>query len=431
MKKIISILLAAAVLFSFAACTQDLVFPENTDKNVLSVTIESAPDYIVGETLNPAAVTLRVVYGDRTETTFTGEQLGMVPAADKSFVLESSNTFTVNYGKEGTTPWTISVKAYPIDKLTVDPSGAAKTVEQSKAGAEVSKTGLKYEATFNNGQTREVSQAIVDENFTSLSFTVDASAVKKGVTVSVDATNKAKVTISPAWVVDIVEAVDKAKAVDVAIVQVTEKDKDSVTDASETAGSFEVFKDAGTTSKLADLTLNAVVTNGNGEKETIRLEANTEGTGFEGTYNTTDTISVIWNQYVNDQTLGAASYTATVTVSGADDKAYYTDKTESVSVTYTADYPTAVEITGKAAVAAGSKIDAGAFDMTISAWASGKEADEEVKYSPSAYGFTLSFDQQYVDPDATTGQEMTVKFTYSGEGKKDITGLDSATYTIK
>ena len=127
MKKIISILLAAIVLFSFAACTQGIVYPENTEKSVLSVTLESAPDYIVGEMLNPAAVSLRVVYGDRTEATFTGEQLGMVPATGKSFTLEASNTFTINYGEEGAQSWNIAIKAYSIDKLTVDPSGAAKT----------------------------------------------------------------------------------------------------------------------------------------------------------------------------------------------------------------------------------------------------------------------------------------------------------------
>lgn len=423
MKKIISILLAAAVLFSFAACTQDLVFPENTDKDVLSVTLESAPDYIVGETLNPAAVTLRVVYGDRTEATFTGEQLGMVPAADSSFTLTATNSFSVNYGKEGTTPWTISVKAYPIDKLTVDPSGAAKTVEKSNASATVSTTGLKYTASFNNGQAREVSKDVVLANFEDLKFTVDASAVKKGVTVSADGSDKTKVTISPAWVVDIVEAVDKAKAVDVAIIQVTEKDKDSVIDASEDAGSFEVYKDNGTTSTLADLTLNAVVTNGNGDKATIRLEANTAGTGYEGTYNTTDKISVIWNQYVNDQTLGAASYTATVTVSGADNKAYYTDKTESIAVTYTEDYPVEATITGEAT---GSTISEKNFNMTVSEWASGRTADEKT-YDLSAYDLTLPFNQTYVT--AGSGEKVDVTFKYNGEGKK-ISTL-AGEYTVK
>ena len=95
MKKIISILLALAVVFSFAACENGVVFPENAEKTVLSVTLESAPEYLVGETVDPADVTLRVVYGDRTEDTFTGAELGLTASSYK--LTDEKNTFTFYY----------------------------------------------------------------------------------------------------------------------------------------------------------------------------------------------------------------------------------------------------------------------------------------------------------------------------------------------
>ena len=178
MKKIISILLALAVVFSFAACENGVVFPENAEKTVLSVTLESAPEYLVGETVDPADVTLRVVYGDRTEDTFTGAELGLTATSYK--LTDVKNTFTVKFGApvEGTIkPWSINIPAYKLDKLVVDPTEAVKTV--AKDAQTISTTGLAFTGTYNGNQTKSVSYDVAKESFKNLAFTVDTSVEKE------------------------------------------------------------------------------------------------------------------------------------------------------------------------------------------------------------------------------------------------------------
>ena len=174
MKKIISILLALAVVFSFAACENGVVFPENAEKTVLSVTLESAPEYLVGETVDPADVTLRVVYGDRTEDTFTGAELGLTATSYK--LTDVKNTFTVKFGApvagDGGTAtiksWNITIPAYKLTKLVVDPTEAVKTV--AKDAQTISTTGLAFTGTYNGNQTKSVSYDVAKESFENLAY---------------------------------------------------------------------------------------------------------------------------------------------------------------------------------------------------------------------------------------------------------------------
>ena len=76
MKKIMAVLLTVAVLFAFAACDNSTVNPY-FGKQVASVTLESTPDYLGGETINPADVELRVVYDDGTTAFITGDEAGL------------------------------------------------------------------------------------------------------------------------------------------------------------------------------------------------------------------------------------------------------------------------------------------------------------------------------------------------------------------
>lgn len=398
MKKIFSILLVLAVAFSFAACNNGVVFPQNTDKAVLSVTLESAPEYIVGEVLDPADVTLRVVYGDRTEDTFTGAELGMTG----TFKLSSGeNSFTVVYGSfdaEDNLPiWNIKITPYSLDKLTVDPTDAVKTVDQSTNGATVDEKGLKYTGTY-NGKTVSVSETVAEANFANLSFTVDASAEKKGVAVKVADTvaGKDKITISPEWIVDVVKATDKNAIVFVKIEQLLKPalEKDD--------GSFEIFNVTGTTQKLADLHLQAVVTNGNNVSETVSLTAATDGNGYTGTTKAGETVKLTWDSYVNGKSLAGmgTSIPAAVTVTKRGETTpYFTEEDATVILQYTPDYPTACTATANKTFWEGDRVSAADFNLEVTVWASGRTADKN-SYPASSY-FEIALEDSWVKTPAT------------------------------
>ena len=359
MKKIISILLALAVVFSFAACENGVVFPENAEKAVLSVTLESAPEYLVGETVDPADVTLRVVYGDRTEDTFTGAELGLTASSYK--LTDVKNAFTVKFGApvEGTIkPWSINIPAYKLDKLVVDPTEAVKTV--AKDAKTISTTGLAFTGTYNGNQTKSVSYDVAKESFENLAFTVDTSVEKEDVKVAVAADNEG-VTISPEWYVDVVEATNPKAAVNVTLKQLTEETDNKAAD-----GAYEVFRGGDNT--LADIKFVAIVTSAEGDDVTVTLTANSDGTGYTGKYNTNETVDVIWNDFVNTKELdanAATSFTATVTVKDADDEVYYTDNATVLDVEYTTDYPISGSASTEKTYWEGDQIKVGDFTLTV------------------------------------------------------------------
>ena len=75
MKKIMAVVLSLAVLFAFAACSDGPT--KFFGKDVLGVVVESTPDYIENEVLNPADVDLRVIFNDGSEAVYSGAELGM------------------------------------------------------------------------------------------------------------------------------------------------------------------------------------------------------------------------------------------------------------------------------------------------------------------------------------------------------------------
>ena len=149
MKKIIAFALSIAVLFAFAACEAGTI-PPYYGKTVESITLLSAPDYIVGETLNPADLSFRVVYDNGEEVTRTGADLGLAPTktgTDSKLEIDSSGsyefenatakTFGIVYGTSRPTSggvvtekaiWTCEITPYEAAKVkyVVDPSNAPK-----------------------------------------------------------------------------------------------------------------------------------------------------------------------------------------------------------------------------------------------------------------------------------------------------------------
>ena len=155
MKKIMAVILTAAIIFGFAACSPSTV--SYFGKDVLSITVASAPDLFEGETLNPADVQLRVVYDDHTEEMFTGAQLGMTRtdwktgSSDSPFKMaKGENKFTVYYGvKTGTNETIVSkdsdivIKTVELSELVIDGS-AVTTLSSltSLADADVAYSGV-------------------------------------------------------------------------------------------------------------------------------------------------------------------------------------------------------------------------------------------------------------------------------------------------
>ena len=143
MKKIIAVLLSVAVLFAFAACDNSTTNPY-FGKQVQSVTLQSSPDYLVGETVNPADIALRVVYTDNTTATIYGDQVGLtredgfkIVEADATtgsvsfdFTYGSYNALSDKAGKP--MPWTIAVPAYKIEGVKVDVAWVTKYVGNVK-----------------------------------------------------------------------------------------------------------------------------------------------------------------------------------------------------------------------------------------------------------------------------------------------------------
>lgn len=216
MKKILALVLSIAAIFSFVACEAGTV-PPVYGKTVVSVTYADSANYIVGETLNPADVTLRVVYDDGTEATFTGAELGLKPGESRStYVLVGTSTqYEVAYGtdKKGNQPaepWKVNVPAvkYSDTEIAIDPSNAAKEVIIDTASLNLS--GLDYVVTFKDGTSKSINPAEIYEpeknwiSITDASFVYDFT--KEGeVTVELADTVADNVSISPDWVIDVVE----------------------------------------------------------------------------------------------------------------------------------------------------------------------------------------------------------------------------------
>ena len=134
MKKIIVCVLSIAVLFAFAACEASTPV-SYYGKNVDSITLLSAPDYVQGETLNPADLSFRVVYNNGETATRNGAELGLAPTSGTvgkdleidisgNYVLDATNTFGIAYGttRPGTdgkasVPVRWTVRARPVKRL--------------------------------------------------------------------------------------------------------------------------------------------------------------------------------------------------------------------------------------------------------------------------------------------------------------------------
>ncbi len=227
MKKIITVLLAAAVIFGFAACSPSTV--SYFGKDVLTVTVISTPDLFKGEILNPADVQLRVVYDDHTEETFTGAELGMTRKDWTSSTATGEDgygpfemtgdaekdVFTVYYGvktndsdKVVEKDSDITIKTVDFHELVIDGS-AVTSFDASSVDENILKKII-FKAYYNNGADfKTVSVTVADSLVPNLASSFDKKAVAGSENqVEIISTNPV-VKIDPKWIVTITPVEEK------------------------------------------------------------------------------------------------------------------------------------------------------------------------------------------------------------------------------
>lgn len=383
MKKIMAVLLSVAVLFAFAACDNSTVNPY-FGKQVASVTLESTPDYLGGETINPADIELRVVYDDGTTAFITGDEAGLGSrVVGNTTTTNRTAKMTAEYGtkKNYSTgeitiqEWDIEIPVYAPVGLKIDTTNAAKVVE---ADGTISKEGLVFAVQYAKGTSAVVERpATIDELKTygiELSTTIkeDDPEVDDEVTINVTVTGTyASITpeLSATWKATVVA--DQSKIVkSVSIAQDMTKDIFNMTDT----------EDATKLNTVADLPYILTVTMGD---DTVYTYKSTGKDDADKDYNLTKaaatiggaTVKVDFKEYsalTTKLTDKNNNFVATVTYTPKDGTEQTVKASNALTIAYTADYPITIKAKAKsdAKYDEGNEVLVGSFDFTVTAYAS-------------------------------------------------------------
>ena len=453
MKKIMMVAISIAVIFGFAACENTPILPYGNE--VISVTLASAPDYLVGETVNPADIQLRVVYDDNTTKTFTGAELGLKYTGKKtSFVLGSNvtanNTFEVVYGADkvnGTKKeaWPITIPATSLDDVTIiiNPVAAKQTFVVVGDDSVLTVEGLTYSVQFANGNIKAIDPATLDSKFvTSWPISKDSFEVKTYATGAETTTIVLKDTVEDAelaadWIVDVVDMSDVSIADLITDVKLEYND--------ETKEIFEHVT-SGAETKLADVDYNLVVTFSETFEDYMSIfpdevqelvenfgnpvtisKSQLEGEGLFAGF-----ASVTFRDYnaknTNVQKYGEGPYYATVTF--GEGSSAYSVKDVPLTITFAKDYPVLIkavaadqdldeEGTQAKEYSAPGKVEAGDFDYTIVKWASDFTYTDEIR---APYTEIASSDITIENADILKGETgtHTIGFKYAHEKKQVV-----------
>ena len=395
MKKIMAVLLSVAVLFAFAACDNSTTNPY-FGKQVISVTLADSPDYIEGETINPADIDLRVVF-DNGSAVISADTVGLTrttAAADgEEFKVSSADAsaksieFKFNYGSynafdedSGLKTWKIQVPVYEVEGLKIGTANAATTVK--KDAAEVSLDGLAFSIVYDGTSEKTVSKADlatygIDLKATATTTTVDAK-VKVSVADSGSAALSAdKIKLDADWYVTVTE--DPATVIkDVAI----ELDPD-----------YDLFKvdGAGTVNNSLKET-HFIVTVTYEDPETTPTE-------YKGTIDSISPtgVSVAFSEYAGEKLeeefgkdFAPTTVKAFVTIG---DEVY----TPTLEMDYTEDYPVAIEAsTTIEKFRWGYEFETGDFDYKVTALASGASIDGGSRAATAAEEAKIKVDTESV-----------------------------------
>ena len=222
MKKSISaILIAALMLFAFTACEQQMQWPTNLEALNVTYAGTSESFYIVGETIDPADVSVNVEFTDGTSRTYSGEQLGLT-----ALQLASTSTNT-NVSFAGKNDWQISIPAVAVADCTyiVDVSGAKATIIE-KNGT-LSTVGVKVEASY-EGATKDVTDVTSIASTITYYLAADTTgAVDTKTAVELDENAPSYITLEGTWELTVKDS-DYDAETDLVSVSVTQADDNEV-----------------------------------------------------------------------------------------------------------------------------------------------------------------------------------------------------------
>lgn len=401
MKKIMAVVLSLAVLFAFAACSDGPT--KFFGKDVLGVVVESAPDYIEKETLNPADVDLRVIFNDGSEAVYSGAELGM----SGTFKLtKGANKFTVNFGLasgESTVDSKkneVVINASEVTKLVIDPTNAPK--ELLPAADALEATGLVFKAEYGNGKSKEVSLDLAKELVSGLALTPVAG--EAGDELEIKVTTGTNAEVSPKWTVTVAEVEDYFK--EFRVTQILDKEHQLFNIGAD---------DKPNTLEDVELAVSAVY-----EKDGIEVVVPLK------IGDSTDEVSVSWGKYADTFDLRRTDKnapTSVVLTLNAEDEDDDIVRTVSIGLKFTEDYATEVNVTykdgaDKLELTAGSLINPNMFDYYAKEWASGKDvkdADNGDAITDSSLFEVTPVRVPYGTP---AGQSVTVSFKY--EANSDV-----------
>ena len=452
MKKIMMVAISIAVIFGFAACENTPILPYGNE--VISVTLASAPDYLVGETVNPADIQLRVVYDDNTTKTFTGAELGLKYAGKKtSFVLGSNvtanNTFEVVYGADkvnGTKKeaWPITIPATSLEDVTIliNPAAAKQTFVIAGVEDVATVEGLAYSVKFSNGNIKAIDPSTLSTQFvTKWPIAADSFVVKtytagaETTTIELaDSVDNAELTAD--WIVDIVDMSDVSIADLITDVKLEYND--------ETKEIFEHVK-SGAETKLADVDYNLVVTFSETFEdymsifpdevqelvENVGNPATISKAQLEGEGDFAGFATVTFRDYnaknTNVQKYGEGPYYATVTF--GEGSSAYSVKDVPLKITFAADYPVTIKVTNVdqssepgtqvKTYSAPDRVEFGDFEYTIVKWASDFTYTDEIR---APYTEIASSDITIENADILKGETgtHTIGFKYAHEKEQIV-----------
>ena len=106
----------------------------------------TVPDYIEGETLDPADVTLKVLFDDDTSANFTGTELNLTKATDMKLAA-GTNVFTATFNGK---TFNVNIPAYKPELVTFNVSGIKQDYISLESGATIDLEGITVTVTYNN-----------------------------------------------------------------------------------------------------------------------------------------------------------------------------------------------------------------------------------------------------------------------------------------
>ena len=398
MKKIMAVVLSLAVLFAFAACSDGPT--KFFGKDVLGVVVESAPDYIEKETLNPADVDLRVIFNDGSEAVYSGAELGM----DGTFKLkDGENKFTVNFGlasDESTVDSKkneVVINAAKVTKLVIDPTNAPKELlPDTEYNTALDATGLVFKAEYGNSKSKEVSLDLAKELVSGLALTPVVGDAGDELEIKVTTVDSIA-EVSPKWTVTVADTPDYFK--EFRVEQILDKDNQL----------FNIGKGDQVPHTLKDVKLSvSAVYEYEGIEIVDPLEVGTD-------------VTVSWGKYAETfdlrRTDQKAPTSVVLTMNEGEDNEIERTVAIPGGLKFTEDYATMLKITfkneaTKLELAAGKEILSSMFEYYATEWASGKDVKDADKGDAITDSSLFEVKPGRVPYGTPAGETVDLTFTY-------------------